>query len=132
MTATPVSNNIDAVLRRDAAISWGWPLFLSGCLGYASVSCLLYWWTANDGTNTINSLAYGFLCAPFCVISCVGVAQIVSGTTCNRLRGIWWQLASWQRVLICSFVLGTVFFLILSTYFLVCVSPIAPLTDMLE
>jgi hypothetical protein len=127
MTVTLPSDEIDAAVRHDTAISWGWPLFLSGSLGCAVISYLLYWWVVYVSVGMIRFLADGFLCATLCLISCIGFVQVVSGTTCNRLHRIWRSLSLWRRLLIVAFVAGAILFLVPFTYFLLCMSPIPPI-----
>jgi hypothetical protein len=126
MTITLPPDDNDAVLRHDTAIQWGWPCFFSGGLGCAVISYLLYWWVVNVSVGMVRFLADGFLCAPLCLVSCVGFVQIVSGTTFNRLHTVWRSLALWRRLLILSLFITTVLFLVPFTYFLLCLSPIPP------
>ena len=127
MTVSLSSDDIDAAVRHDAAISWGWPLFLSGSLGWAIISYLLYWWVAYVSVGMFRFLADGFLCATLCLISCIGFIQVVSGTPCNRLHKVWQSLALWRRLLILSFVMGAILVLVPFTYFLFFMSPRLPI-----
>jgi hypothetical protein len=123
MTVTLPSEDVDAALRRDAAIQWGWALFLAGGLAFVVTSSVLYWWVVHVNIEMISFLSYSFFCAPLCFVSCIGFIQLVSGTTCNRLPGIWRSLALWRRLVILSFVPVAILSVVPFSYFLFWISP---------
>jgi hypothetical protein len=123
MTVTLPSDDFEVARRREAAIHWGWPFFLSGGLGCALVSYLLYLWVEDGSVGMIRFLVDGFLCVPFCLVSCIGFIQVVSGTTCEGLRGVWRSLALWRRLLILLFVMVAIVFLASFTCFLWWMAP---------
>lgn len=109
---------MDALLRREAALQWGWGLFTSCAMGCALTSYWLYSLVTEEGVGSGRFWMEGLFCGPFCLISCAGLIQAVSGTTCNYLPCAWPSLKSWRRILIALSVIGAILFLVSFTFFL--------------
>jgi TRAP-type mannitol/chloroaromatic compound transport system permease small subunit len=126
-TVSSSLNDTDALLRREAALQWGWGLFTSCAMGCALTSYWLYSLVTDDGAGTVRFWLESFFCVPFCLLSCAGFVQLIGRTTCNHLAAAWPSLTSWRRVLIVLSVIGTILFLVSFTIFLASLT--APTVD---
>lgn len=117
------TDDIDTILRRDAAFSWGLGLLFSGAMGCSGASYYLYWFAIEEGGGSVSLIVDGLLCMPFALLSCIGFIQVVSGTTCNRLHDVWPSLNFGRRFSILLFITGAIYFLAPFTYFLMTLSP---------